>query len=122
MLSDVTACYAAGGLHSCGRRIVDTLAWSSCSSPPAPTSTIFTAGRAVKKRTPLQAAGCGSVLRGRRTALLVAANNERARVVELLVAAGADLAVKSASGCGRAPRRTCSSPSDAVYGVAAGRR
>jgi hypothetical protein len=66
MLSDVTACYAAGGLHSCGRRIVDTLAWSSCSSPPAPTSTIFTAGRAVKKRTPLQAAGCGSVLRGRR--------------------------------------------------------
>jgi hypothetical protein len=35
---DAVACSVAGGLRSWWRRIMNALAWSSCSSPPAPTS------------------------------------------------------------------------------------
>ena len=99
MLSDVTACYAAGGLHSCGRHIVDTLAWSSCSSPQAPTSLPGTTkGRAVRCMQLLHAVACGSVRCGRFTALMWAADEGHAHVVELLIAAGADLAAKDNEG------------------------
>ena len=48
--------------------------------------------------------GCGSVLCGRHTALEVAAHNGHKGVVEVLIAAGAD--VRGDNGCGRAPMCT----------------
>jgi hypothetical protein len=100
MPSDAPANSVAGGLHSRWQHFMETRAWSSCSSRPTPTSWQPRATPGRTETTRLQAVGCCSQLCCSSTALMVAAGHGRERVVELLIAAGADIAAKTNSELG----------------------
>ena len=119
--ADIVGGCAAGGLRSHLRRPTATGAWSSCSSPPAPTSPPRqTSGKGhVPDAAPV---GCGSVICGRRTALMNAAEGGHLRAVEVLIAAGADVAAENDLGYGphSVPQRNRGTLSDVVANCAAG--
>jgi hypothetical protein len=107
----------AGGRYSCWPRFSAILAWSSCSSPPAPRSPPrTTAGKATAPHCyvhmPLdhRKPTCAR----RVTALQLAAQNGHARVVELLIAAGANVAAWNDYGYGSSPKLVLGVPSDRV--------
>jgi hypothetical protein len=69
----------------------------------------------------MPAVGCSSRLCGRRTALTIAAAKGDTRTVEVLIAAGADVAAKDSDGWDRAPTSIAAClPSDAAADFAAG--
>ena len=101
MTSDAPANSVAGGLHSCWQHFMKTRAWSSCSSPPAPTllpRPTASLGRAAGRQiATAQAVRCCRLC-GRTTALILASHFGHARVVALLIAAGADVAATNIYG------------------------
>jgi ankyrin repeat protein len=110
-LSAPTGCVPGlGSRHLYLRRNMATRAWSRCSSPPAlPSPTRPTAGMGRAGSDGRESSDPVSRVRGRWTSLMYSARNGHTRVVEMLIAAGADLHSETNSGYCVWPDSTASS-------------